>query len=170
MLVRILWWIRTRTALAYWWQDSWGLYRGRAKTGHIFVDGGVLSNFPLALVAETSPEIVEIMGNTDPNGAGTLGLMLDKTLPVAGATISDTRRPRLRSADRVTRLIDTMTDTADDAIMRQYPDYICHLPVQGYGTTEFRMSQQRMNLLIAAGRDAMSRYLNRSSAIAVGQA
>jgi NTE family protein len=152
------------------WQDSWGLYRGRSKTGHVFVDGGVLSNFPLALVAETSDQIVEIMGNTDPNGAGMLGLMLDKTLPVAGATVSDTRRPRLRSADRVTRLIDTMTDTADDAVMRQYPDFICHLPVQGYGTTEFRMSQQRMNLLIAAGRDAMNRYLNRLSAIAAKQA
>jgi len=152
------------------WQDSWGLYRGRAKTGHVFVDGGVLSNFPLALVTESGPDIVAIMGNTDPKGAGTLGLLLDEKLPVPGATVSDTRRPRLRSADRVTRLIDAMTGTSDAAVMRDYPDLICHLPVQGYGTTEFRMSQDRMNLLIAAGRDAMNKYLNRRAATALSQA
>ena len=152
------------------WDDAWGLYRGRSKTGHIFVDGGVLSNFPLALVIESSPEVVAIMGDTDPNGAGTMGLLLDEALPVAGATASDTRRPRLRSADRVTRLIDAVTGTSDAAIMRQFPELVCHLPVKGYGTTEFRMSQDRMNLLIAAGRDAMQRYLNRQAATAVMKA
>ncbi len=152
------------------WHDSWGLYRGRAKAGNIFVDGGVLSNFPLALVIETGPDVVAIMGNTDPNGAGTLGLLLDEKLPVAGATVSDTRRPRLRSADRVTMLIDAATGTSDAAIMRDYPDLVCRLPVQGYGTTEFRMSQDRMNLLIAAGRDAMNKYLNRKAATALAQA
>ncbi len=151
------------------WEDGWGLYRGRSKTGNIFVDGGVLSNFPLALVTESSPEIAAIMGNTDANGAGTLGLLLDHALPVPGAQVSDTRRPRLRSADRVTRLIDAATSTSDNSVMRLYPNLICHLPVQGYGTTEFRMSQDRMNLLIAAGRDAMNRYLNRLSATATNK-
>jgi len=152
------------------WEESWGLYRGRSKTGHVFVDGGVLSNFPVALMVETGPEISAIMGDTDPHAAGTIGLMLDKDLAVPGATNSDTRRPRLRSADRVTRLIDTMTDTSDDAVMRLYPQLICHLPVHGYGTTEFRMSQERMTLLVNAGRGAMNAYLNRLAATATKSA
>ena len=141
------------------WNKTWGTYRGRDKTDHIFVDGGVLSNFPLELVAESTPEIVEIMGNTDPNGAGTLGLMLDETVDVPGGQNSQTPRPRLRTADRVTRLIDTMTGSSDAEIMRKYPKFVCHLPVGGYGTTEFRMSQERMNRLIDAGRNAMTAYL-----------
>jgi NTE family protein len=150
------------------WQNSWGLYRGRSKAGHIFVDGGVLSNFALALVAESGSDIVAIMGNTDPNGAGSLGLLLDENLPVPGAAdTAPTRRPRLLSADRVTRLTDAMSGASDATVMRDYPDLICHLPVQGYGTTEFRMSQDKMNLLINAGRDAMDKYLNRLSATAM---
>ena len=141
------------------WDKSWGTYRGRDKTGHIFVDGGVLSNFPLELVAESTPEIVAIMGNTDPNGAGTLGLMLDQTIPVPGGQNSQTPRPRLRTADRVTRLIDTMTGSSDATAVRKYPNFVCHLPVGGYGTTEFRMSKDRMDRLIAAGRTAMTAYL-----------
>ena len=141
------------------WEAAWGTYRGRDKQDHIFVDGGVLSNFPLELVAESSPEIVEIMGNTDPSGAGTLGLMLDETIVVDDAEDSPTPRPRLRTADRVTRLIDTMTGSSDADIMRKYPKLVCHLPVGGYGTTEFRMSQDRMNRLIDAGRKTMVKYL-----------
>ena len=149
------------------WQDTWGTYLGRAKTGHIFVDGGVLSNFALSLVTESTPDIVAIMGNTDPNGAGTLGLFLDETLPVPGsATAPPTPRPRLKTADRVTRLVDAMRETSDATVMREYAEYVCHLPTQGYGTTEFRMSKEKMELLIAAGRDAMNRYLNRMTAVA----
>jgi predicted acylesterase/phospholipase RssA len=144
------------------WDAGWGTYRGRNKTDHVFVDGGVLSNFPLALVAETSPEIIEIMGNTDPNGAGNLGMTLDTTIAVPGAQNSQTPRPRLRTANRVTRLIDTMRETSDAEVMRKYPNFICRLPCGGYGTTEFRMSQDRMNRLIDAGRNAMKTYLTQT--------
>jgi NTE family protein len=142
------------------WQGSWGLYRGRSKTDHIFVDGGVLSNFPLKLVVERDPEVTDIMGTTDPDAAGTIGLLLDESMRVAGAGVSDTRRPRLRTADRVTRLIDAMMGTSDMAVMRDYPKLICHIPVGGYGTTEFRMSAERMALLIKSGHTAMTEFLN----------
>src|SRR5882762_7372042 len=55
------------------WDPGWGTYRGRAKSGHTFVDGGVLSNFPIRLIAESYEEIADIMGNVDPTGAGNLG-------------------------------------------------------------------------------------------------
>jgi NTE family protein len=145
------------------WEDNWGLYRNRSKSGHIFVDGGVLSNFPLALVIERDPEVDEIMGPTDPDAAGTIGLLLDESMPVPGAGVSDTRRPRLRTADRVTRLIDAMMGTSDMEVMRDYPKLICHIPVKGYGTTEFRMSQERMALLIKSGQNAMTDYLQTQS-------
>ena len=150
------------------WKPEWGTYRmlgmhdevtERTKAGHIFVDGGVLSNFPLRLIAESAPDIVAVMGKTDPGAAGNLGLYLDEAIAVPGAEKSDTIRPRLRAADRVTRLIDTLTSSADLAIMRQYESAICRLPVGGYGTTEFRMSSARQQLLIGSGTASMQKYL-----------
>jgi predicted acylesterase/phospholipase RssA len=141
------------------WQPSWGTYCGRKKAGNVFVDGGVLSNFPLRLIAESTPDVVAVMGTTDPNGAGTLGLYLDSSVMVPGAEVSDTRRPRLGVADRVTNLIDTLTDSSDLAVMRQYEASVCRLPVGGYGTTEFRMSSARQQLLIGSGKTAMQKYL-----------
>jgi NTE family protein len=150
------------------WKPEWGTYNmldangqitRRQKAGNIFVDGGVLSNFPLRLVAESTPDVVAVMGATDPNAAGNLGLLLDGTVMVPGAAVSDTRRPRLRAADRVTRLIDTLTDSNDLVVIRQYESSICRLPVGGYGTTEFRMSSDRQKLLIASGTTAMTAHL-----------
>ena len=150
------------------WKPEWGTYRllgangqitERQKAGNIFVDGGVLSNFPLRLIAESTPDVAAVMGPTDPNAAGNLGLLLDGTVMVPGAEVSDTRRPRLRAADRVTRLIDTLTDSSDLAVMRQYESAVCRLPVGGYGTTEFRMSADRQQLLIGSGTTAMKKYL-----------
>jgi predicted acylesterase/phospholipase RssA len=151
------------------WKPEWGPYRllgangqitERDKAGHIFVDGGVLSNFPLRLIAESTPDVTAVMGSTDPGGAGNLGLYLDELVMVPGAAVSDTRRPRLRAADRVTQLIDTLTSSSDLAVMRQYESSICRLPVGGYGTTEFRMSSARQQLLIASGTAAMKKYLS----------
>ena len=137
------------------WQEKWGKYQGREKTDHIFVDGGVLSNFPLRLVTERVPEI---MGNLDPDAAGTIGLFLDATIPADGKD-GGAPRPRLRVADRVTRLIDTMTDAEDQRVMAAYPACVCRIPVGGFGTTEFRMSAERQAVLIKSGRDAMANYL-----------
>ncbi len=141
------------------WQPQWGQYQKRDKAGHHFVDGGVLSNFPLRLIAESTPDVVAMMGPTDPNGALNLGLFLDASVMVPGAELSDTVRPRLRVADRVTHLMDTLTDSSDLAVMRQYQSDVCRIPVGGYGTTEFRMSSARQQLLIASGKAAMEQYL-----------
>jgi NTE family protein len=141
------------------WDAAWGQYRGRDKAGHILVDGGVLSNFPLQLITATDDETKAMMGDVDAAGAAPLGLYLDATVPVAGAAKSDTRRPRLRVADRVTRLMDTMTDSRDQAVMSAHSASVCRIPCGGYGTTEFRMSADRQALLIESGRAAMKAYL-----------
>src|SRR5438270_1735066 len=63
------------------WQKEWGQYRRGDKLksegggGNVIVDGGVLSNFPVHLIADALPaELQDIMGYTDPNAAGNLGL------------------------------------------------------------------------------------------------
>jgi NTE family protein len=145
------------------WKPEWGKYQGRDKTGHIFVDGGVLSNFPLRLIAESTPDVAAIMGTTDPDGALNLGLFLDSSVMVPGADVSDTVRPRLRIADRVTHLMDTLTDSSDLAVMRQYEADVCRIPVGGYGTTEFRMSSARQQLLIGSGKTAIKKYFGQTS-------
>jgi NTE family protein len=137
------------------WEEKWGRYRNHEKAGHIFVDGGVLSNFPLRLVTEPSVE----MEGIDPNAAGTIGLFLDATIPPDGKKDAATPRPRLRVADRVTRLIDTMTDADDQRVIAAHPACVCWIPVGGFGTTEFRMSAERQEMLINSGRTAMTNYL-----------
>jgi predicted acylesterase/phospholipase RssA len=141
------------------WNTAWGKYQGTDLTGHIFVDGGVLSNFPLWLVDEISARVTHIMGNTDPMGAGTIGLYLDSKQPVPGAADSTTRRPQLRAADRTTNLIDTMTDSRDLEVMNEKITEVCRIPVGGYGTTEFRMSADKQQKLIDSGATAMKAYL-----------
>jgi NTE family protein len=147
------------------WQESWGLYLGRNLTGHIIVDGGVLSNFPIRLlVAEPGGNsfVRQVMGDTVASEAGTLGLLIDEKLPVEGA--ADTNKPprlvgQLRTVQRVGRLVDTMTGAQDNSEIQRHEKDICRLPAKGYGTTEFDMAPERLEALINAGRNAMRRHL-----------
>jgi predicted acylesterase/phospholipase RssA len=152
------------------WQERWGLYRGRGKLnaqgggkGNILVDGGVLSNFPIHLIAEALPnEMKDIMGDTDPTAAGNLGLLIDENLPVEGA--KQTSKPPhsisdLRAIQRVGRLVDTMTAAQDKAVIERHEAEVCRLPAMGYGTTEFNMTTARLNALVEAGRQAMIKHL-----------
>jgi NTE family protein len=146
------------------WQEPWGLYRGRRKTGNTIVDGGVLSNFPIRLVATMDDEVREIMGDTDPRAAGNLGLMIDESLSVAGQP--DTRTTptgisSLRTIQRLSRLVDTMMGAKDNELIRRFANEICRLPAKGYGTLEFDMQGKRLDDLIQAGRDAMTNFLTR---------
>ena len=144
------------------WQEEWGLYRGRNKTGNIIVDGGVLSNFPIRLIATTDPFIKDVMGDTDPNGAGNLGLLIDEN--VAVANVADTAQPpalklQLRTVQRVSRLVDTMTKAQDNILIQNHEHEICRIPAKGYGTTEFEMAEARLEALIESGRSAMTTHL-----------
>lgn len=140
------------------WQDSWGPYQGRTKTHNIIVDGGVLSNFPIRLIAESVPEI---MGDTDPAVALNLGLLLDETLPVPG--VDPTRPPvspdELRVVQRLSRLMDTMMRAQDNEEIRRRASEICRLPVKGCGTTEFNMPPDKLQALVEAGHDTMVSHL-----------
>jgi predicted acylesterase/phospholipase RssA len=143
------------------WKEEWGTYLGRPKAGHIVVDGGVLSNFPIRLIATRDPSIQQVMGDTDPEGAGNLGLLIDEKLPVPGAAKQAPPEPRnqLRTVQRISRLVDTMTGAQDNAQIRLHEQEICRLPALGYGTTEFDMDEPRLRMLIEGGNQAMARHL-----------
>ena len=140
------------------WQEDWGLYQGRRKTGNIMVDGGVLSNFPIRLIAESVPDI---MGDTDPDAALNLGLLLDKQLPIPGTnpTVPAKFGEPLGVVNRVSRLIDTMMGAADNEEIRRRSAEVCRLPVKGVGTTEFNMDDQKLESLIRGGHDAVAAHL-----------
>jgi NTE family protein len=169
----IVWAVRMSMSIPFvWrevvWQPAWGTYCGRVKAGNIFVDGGVLSNFPIRLIDESVPEL---MGGTDPNGALNLGMLLDETLAIPGAnpTVSNPTIPnaaspsnvagQLRVVQRVSRLMDTMMGAQDNAEIRAHASEICRLPVKGYGTTEFDMPDARLKALVEGGRQAMLSHL-----------
>lgn len=149
------------------WQEAWGLYMGRVKAGNTIVDGGVLSNFPIRLIASSDDEVREIMGDTDPAGAGNLGMMIDESLPVPGAAATaQTPLPitRLRVMKRVSRLVDTMTGAADNEMIRRFDSEICRLPAKGYGTLEFGMAGDRLEKFLEGARAAMRSHLGKAAA------
>jgi len=175
----VAWGVRMSMSIPFIWQEvcwnpSWGTYQGKTLDGHTIVDGGVLSNFPLQLLTSDEPDIVAVMGDTDPDGAPNLGLLIDETLAVLNAGQPATPKAddslkadllqhtkRLRTIQRITRLVDTMTGSFDQRIIDAHGDEVCRLPAGGYGTTEFDMSEQRMTALIEAGRVAMNAFFDK---------
>jgi predicted acylesterase/phospholipase RssA len=154
------------------WQKDWGTYCGVDKTEARIVDGGVLSNFPIDLVAvPTDERIRALMGeDADHTDSRNLGMLIDETLAVAGVTADQPPRPNpLRTVRRIQRLVDTMTGARDNALIQQFGDQVCRLPAKGYGTTEFDMPKQKVDCLVEAGRVAMRAHLaGRGLAAAAG--
>lgn len=166
----VAWGVRMSMSIPFVWREvvwrrEWGLYQGRDISGHRIVDGGVLSNFPLALV-DKEPEqdefVRSVMGETRAADAGTIGLLIDESLPVPGQPSQGAPKPlaEIKTVQRVLRLIDTMTETRDNIEIQLHPELVCRLPAQGYGTTEFDMPEARLAALIDAGKAAMTRYLD----------
>ena len=142
------------------WQKPWGPYLGVDKTDARIVDGGVLSNFPIDLVASKDERIQRIMGaDTDPTASLNLGMLIDEEIAVPGVDGKPKRDNPLRTVRRVQRLTDTMTGARDNALIQAYSTEVCRLPAKGYGTTEFDMPKTKIDALVQAGRDAMTAHL-----------
>lgn len=160
------------------WEPAWGRYRGNDIPGHTIVDGGVLSNFPIHLLTSKDDEVVAIMGDTDPDAVPNLGLLIDETLPVEGAGEAEKAQgtenleggllnhvERLKTVQRIRRLVDTMTTAHDKLAIKAHEKEICRLPAKSYGTTEFDMSDRRLQALIKAGQKAMKEYFDRQVSV-----
>jgi NTE family protein len=153
------------------WKKEWGPYCGVDKTDAKIVDGGVLSNFAIDLVACSDARIQKIMGeHADPGASFNLGMLIDENLPVPGIDASPKRENPLRTVRRTQRLVDTMMGARDNALLNQFGDQVCRLPAKGYGTTEFDMPKAKIAALVEAGRAAMRAHLASRSLIPISAA
>ena len=55
-----------------------------------------------------------------------------------------------------------MTQAHDKMVVEEFEDLVVRLPAKGYGTTEFDMTDERRQALVAAGQNAMAAYLDRA--------
>ncbi len=146
------------------WQPQWGLYRGKDIAGNTVVDGGLLSGFPISLFVSAQPEVTNVMG--DKRGLDVLGLLIDERLALPGAA-SPAPAPStlglgsLRTAQRAGRLINTMTQAHDNAVIEAFAHLVVRLPAMGYGTVEFDMSEARRGALVNAAYEATKQYIIR---------
>jgi predicted acylesterase/phospholipase RssA len=161
----IVWAVRMSMSIPFvWdeviWQAEWGKYQGRDLAGHAIVDGGVLSNFPIELFISDAPQVTRLMGPK--RETAVLGLLIDEKLSVTkGLFVNINIKPgELRTVQRLRRLADTATGAHDKMVIDEYSHLVCRLPAQGYGTTEFDMSDERRDALVKAGREAMAMYLD----------
>jgi predicted acylesterase/phospholipase RssA len=144
------------------WQAAWGRYQDKDLVGHMIVDGGMLSNFPIELFVSSQPHITAVMGQKQSEQI--IGLMIDESLPVEGAPAIETAGGgiewgKLRTVQRIQRLIDTMTSAHDKQVIEAFESLVVRLPAHGYGTTEFDMSEERRSALVRAGKKAMEHHL-----------
>jgi NTE family protein len=159
------------------WRRQWGAYHtwnpatkrleANDIAGHVIVDGGLLSNFPLALFLADSPDVTAVVG--PPRVKNVLGLLIDESLPVPG------RPPRpegsgsvfagLRTVERLRRLADTATGAHDNMAKAAFAPHVVRLPASGYGTTQFDMTDAERTALVEAGRQAMREFLRSQSVL-----
>ena len=156
------------------WRAEWGPYhtwdpqQGKLApnemTGHEIVDGGLLSNFPIALFMASRPDVSAVMG--EPRAKNVLGLLIDETLPVAerparpsaggglGASLGG-----LAVVRRLQQLANTATCAHDNMAKAVFAANVVRLPAGGYGTTQFDMTDAEREALLNAGRGAMREFL-----------
>jgi len=147
------------------WQPEWGTYYGEDISGHLIVDGGLSSNLAIELVLSLEPEILNAMG-FEPNRDKVIGLFLDQNLSVKDlddaslSVVDDDGKSALSRhwqeiLNRSNHILDTMLRSHDHFIAISHPSNVCHIPVKGYGTMDFHLSDEAMQALVEAGQVAM---------------
>lgn len=170
----IIWAVRMSMSVPFAWQEvvwqpEWGSYLGKDIAGHRIVDGGLLSNFPIAYLVSSDPEVIAAMG-PQPANAKVLGFLIDEGLPVPGSGEPPKAESKLppqfaqidlkefELVERISNLVDTLLSGHDKIIIESYKDFVVRLPAKTYQTMEFDMSNARMEALIAAGRATTEAY------------
>ena len=152
------------------WQAEWGKYQNKDISGHIVVDGGLLSNFPIELFLSEQRAVTSIMG--DREGDMVIGCLIDEKVPLPNAPTEPvevssggiTSFPVLR---RLMLMVDTVTGAHDKMVIDGVEHLVARLPAKGYGTTEFDMDVARREALIQAGEQVMQRFLKRTESAAL---
>lgn len=145
------------------WKQEWGRYKGEEITGTVIVDGGMLSNFPIALFLSSRPEVGDIVG--PPKAKNVLGFLIDDTrdIPNLPPTPEAFSLPvdvtKLRTIQRLNRLVATMTSAHDNMAIAVFSKNIVRLPARGVGTTQFDMPDALRDALVDGGRVTMADFL-----------
>lgn len=167
--VPVVWAVRMSMGIPLLWEEvvwpaAWGPYRGRSLEGHAVVDGGLLSNFPIELLASRDPEVLAVMG-PEPSGA-ILGLLIDESLEVPGAPMAAAATPHAgqRTVARFSNLVNTLLEARDKRVMEALAPVVLRLPAAGFGTAEFEIAEARRALLVDAGYERARAYLDERAA------
>jgi len=177
----VVWAVRMSMSIPFFWQEvewrkEWGPYAAwdaeherlvdNDITGHVIVDGGLLSNFPIALLMADSPDVAAVMGSAQSKNI--LGLLIDEAIPVtkrsAGGETRGIAIGGMRTVQRLQRLIDTATGAHDNMAIAVFAKHVVRLPAGGYRTTQFDMTDAERDALVDAGREALRSFLARQPA------
>jgi predicted acylesterase/phospholipase RssA len=155
------------------WQETWDPYLAwnpkaqrleeQDLTGHAIVDGGLVSNFPIALFLAARDDVTAVVG--PPRSKNVLGFLIDETLPVvapaapAEALAEKIDVGSMQTVQRFSRLVNTATSAHDNMAIAAFAPHVVRLPAAGYDTTQFDMTDEQRDTLVAAGRQAMQDFL-----------
>ena len=161
------------------WRVEWGPYSTwdsqlqqltpNDMTGHEIVDGGLLSNFPIALFMASRADVAAVVGPAKANNV--LGLLIDETLavpdcpPKAAPTGLAASVGGMSVFRRLSLLANTATCAHDNMAKAVFAANIVRLPAKGYGTTQFDMTDAERRALIAC----MNGVNARSRRVAIGR-
>jgi NTE family protein len=155
------------------WHKEWGLYAGEDMEGHVMVDGGMLSNLPIAFILPGANALVaQLMGPPPVGEALAVGITLDTTRDVPGAPPCPGASSALgalaatRLGQRLSALADTMLNGMDLTLSDAADLHLCRLPAKGYPVTEFDMGRARAEALMRAATGATAAYLDELEAAA----
>ena len=144
------------------WQAGWGTYCGKVLTDHAIVDGGVLSNFPMELFVSSLPSVTAVMGPKTSDRV--LGFLIDETIAVPdapekpGEAVTSFNFGDLKPVRRILGLVNAMSQAHDKMVIEAFERFVIRLPAKGYGTTEFDMTVERREALVAAGQQTAQTY------------
>jgi predicted acylesterase/phospholipase RssA len=160
------------------WRPEWGPYKawdaGRERLvaadmrGHTVVDGGMLSNFPIALFLADRADVTAVVG--PPRRDHVIGLLIDEAVPVprravGGGEARGVDVGSLRTYQRLMRLVNTAMTAHDNMAISVFARYVVRLPAGGYGTIQFDMTEAERSALVDAGREAMREFLEQQSRV-----
>ena len=151
------------------WKKEWGPYLGHDIIGHKVVDGGLSSNFPIALLVSDDDLVEETMGEESASDQ-VIGLLLDDGLQVPGAEdMQPTKQKAPGFLERTDVLAETMFRLGamgetllgghDKYVIDEHKHLVCRLPAKGYGILEFDLTPERMAPIVNAGEAAMEAHL-----------
>ncbi|RPI51764.1 MAG: hypothetical protein EHM56_09140, partial [Chloroflexi bacterium] len=160
------------------WREEWGPYHAWDPatgdlqpvdvTGHAVVDGGLLSNFPIALLLADRPDVAAVVGPARTRNV--LGLLIDETLQVPNRPVKPPTPSRfslggMRTVERIHRLLTTATAAHDNMAISAFARHVVRLPAGGYGTVQFDMDDDERQALLDAGQAAMRAFLGQQSVL-----